>query len=252
MRPRMDQRELKMVLTANQAARVLACGAGHLSEVFYDRSQPVSYTRTTYLDTEAGALLHGDGSPLIRRVRIREYASAANGLANPALTGACYIELKQRVGDRRVKTRARIAAGWAARMLRGDCGYPAWLPHHLELQPQASVVYRRRSYRESQTGLRITLDSDLTIGEPTVPGAPIELQLHPPQRPRILEVKGSGPLPEWLRTACVALGVTPVSLSKYQLAMDWRRRRVTTRPTTSSSPKPAPGDPLVAEQAVGP
>jgi hypothetical protein len=136
-------------------------------------------------------------------------------------------------------------------MVSGECGLPAWLPHHDRLGAVTTVIYQRRSFRDLSTGMRITLDSGVTITAPAVPGEPLAGSGEKADLPHVLEAKGSGPLPEWLRAACAALGVTPVGFSKYQLAMERRRRALTNTTASKSNANPAPGAPPELEQAIG-
>src|SRR5262245_40400492 len=97
------EHEQRFILNRAQATAFYAAIGGRASLELYDRERPLSYTRTTYFDTDDFAYFRSCDGPVARRLRIREYA-AGKRLGEPAvLSGICFLELKQHAGTTRSK-----------------------------------------------------------------------------------------------------------------------------------------------------
>src|SRR5215468_10196631 len=92
------ENEQRYVLTRAQTVAFYASIGTRVALELYDRSRPVSYTRTTYLDTEDFSYFRSCDGPVARRLRVREYAVAAAPGDTAFLSGVCFLELKQSSG----------------------------------------------------------------------------------------------------------------------------------------------------------
>ncbi len=220
--------ELKYAVRGLPLARFLRAVDGYVVPEVHDPVRPIQYTRTTYLDT--GGLEYfrsGEAGPRVR-LRIREYAAAATSAEPPALTGLCFLELKESEGKRRTKVRWRAPAALvrtlvaSSGLLFGEAEPPAELTRRLREDrpvPVATTWYRRRAL-VSEDGVRITLDDSIGFlapvpaGAPGLPAAPAE----PAIERKIREVKYGGQAPAWLAAALPVLPA-PTTASKFDLAM---------------------------------
>lgn len=211
MRAPLGEREHKYVLTAREHARLLAAVRAHAEPIVYDAARPIAYARTTYLDTDDLRYLQSEGKGLSRRLRVREYAAARALDDAPELTGECYLEIKERAGTRRSKTRQPFD--------------PELVPERVS--PRLSTWYRRASFRAP--GVRITIDYATRFSHPVPVGAPLgedRVFAHGP--PVILELKLAGEPPAWLLEA--ARGIPEATgFSKFSVGMRPLMRRVTQR-----------------------
>jgi hypothetical protein len=194
MPPEMEHRFL---LDRAALARVLGAAGDRLEEVIYQPDRPVAWARTTYLDTADERYLRSSGRSSRLRVRLRQYAAAADP-DRPALAmPGTWLEIKRSAGLHRRKLRIRMSAGEIAGVLRGG------------LVPQVTTWYRRRSF--AGAGVRLTVDQDITFCPPSLPvaaGEPAEPDgLLAREARAVLEVKSASgdPLPEWLFAALAAL-----------------------------------------------
>src|SRR3954464_4408492 len=87
--------EQRFLLTRAQTVGFLRAVSTHTVPELHDRARPLSFTRTTYLDSVDLAYLRSCAGRVARRLRIREYAAASNLVERPLLTGHCFLELKQ-------------------------------------------------------------------------------------------------------------------------------------------------------------
>ena len=222
--------ELKYAVRGLPLARFLRAVDGYVVPEVHDPLRPVQYTRTTYLDT-ADLAYFRSGEPGARvRLRIREYAAGATAAEAPALTGLCFLELKESEGRRRVKVRWRAPAALvrtlvaSSGLLHGETGAPPELARRLRddrPEPVATTWYRRRALG-SEDGVRITLDDSIGFSAPVPAGAP-GLPAAPAAPAlalagKILEVKYGGQAPAWLAAALTVLP-PPTAASKFDLAM---------------------------------
>ncbi|MBI2894829.1 MAG: VTC domain-containing protein [Deltaproteobacteria bacterium] len=224
--------ERKLVMTRSGVERFLDAVAPWIHEEIYDAARPVAYARTTYLDTDRLEYFRsGRTGSFHRRLRIREYASAQDLAGAPALTGACFLELKENAGPLRHKVRfastpdridqivrshgeleeSTAELGLLARRLRAD-----------RPTPRVTTWYRRSSFADADCRVRITVDSGIELCGPVSPGAAGSLAEPPTVLGRvdgwIVELKHAGQPPEWLARAVSRLPPAR-GLSKFALGM---------------------------------
>lgn len=184
-----------------------------------DPEFPAAVVWTIYYDTphlaSLGEKINSDY--LKRKIRVRWYSDLEGRAAGPA-----FVEAKLRVGNRRVKARARLP--YAAEELAGwDLQDPRFKAFPLLLQEQGLGVrdlwqpvmlirYRRDRFVEPLSGSRVSLDSDIAGAavNPRFVSAPD----FTPVGLSVLEVKGAcDELPLALR-GLLQLGIRKRSFSK--------------------------------------
>ena len=201
----------------------------------YDEVRPVTWNRTTYLDTDDLSYLRSARTGgIARKLRIREYASAAREGEPPEIRGPCWLELKESGGWYRTKTRAAADAELIARLLGPESGRP--LAEDLEKPlrvfertlreerptPRLTTWYRRITRVSPDRLLRITIDSELCFARPVAVGvrngraAPHDIVASPPFS--IVEVKSAGDWGAWLADALAPLAEVR-QFSKYEQGM---------------------------------
>jgi len=226
--------ELRYLLSRAEMRRFLDAIAARAAIEIYDPERPISYTRTTYLDTNDLTYFRtGDGAPA-RRLRIREYAVAATAKEAPVLSGTAFVELKQHDGPARSKVRLAASPAEIVRLLghRADPS-PAITAAEAEIvrelarptmAPRLATWYRRLCLTAEGRRVRITLDENLTfcqpqpVGEPGALAAPREREVVAAFPARVLEVKHCGEMPFWLGPALEALQPAE-SFSKFRMGM---------------------------------
>lgn len=228
--------ERKFAISRGEAEAFFAQIGQHLSLEVYDRERPVAYTRTTYLDTDDLEYLATSDQPIMRRLRVREYAAAASVDEPAVLTGVSFLELKATAGAARAKARIEaqdvigdLLAGSA--LDDGFCNRFAAVAADPtvrarlaagELRPRITTWYRRASLVGDNGRIRITFDEGLGFARPTAaaaPGSKAEphgLIAFGPGR--LLELKFQGKPPRWLEQATAGLAEAS-GLSKYHLSM---------------------------------
>ncbi len=242
------EREQRFLLTRAQTVAFLRAVSAHAVPELHDRARPLSFTRTTYLDSVDLAYLRSCAGRVARRLRLREYAVASNLTEAPLLTGLCFLELKQSAGT--VRSKVRLAAPRRAleRLVAGSFDTDTDLDDALDgdgagraalATLRAEVVSRRpvpclttwyrRSCLSGESGrVRITLDQGLSFCEPQRLGeagddaTPSAIIARGPAR--IVEIKLQGEAPAWLARATASLTPAP-SFSKFQMGMAALRRR---------------------------
>ncbi|WP_224361208.1 VTC domain-containing protein [Hyalangium versicolor] len=193
----------------------------------YASDYPYAFTRTTYFDTQELALLSSRGTGRAQRLRLREYAGAAE-LGQPAvLTGLRYFELKVTSGERRMKSRCPVSGAEAEALLTGaplsdESTAGALLKQFLAtpVKPWVTAWYRRTTHETSDGRVRITLDEDLLFALPPAPGSsalPSQVLQRSPAA--LLEVKWQGRPPFWLEHALRLLGPSESQGSKFEQGM---------------------------------
>ena len=215
--------------------RFLDAIAARTAIEIYDPARPISYTRTTYLDTDELTYFRtGDGAPA-RRLRIREYAVAATAKDAPILSGVAFVELKEHDGPARRKVRLAASPAEIAQLLADRAGGPssnmtagqAELARELALPtmaPRLATWYRRLCLTADARRVRITLDENLTFCRPQPIGdagslaAPREREVIAAFPARVLEVKHCGEMPFWLGPALESLQPAD-SFSKFRMGM---------------------------------
>jgi hypothetical protein len=239
------EREQRFLLTNDQALAFLAAVRPRVALELYDRARPVSFTRTTYLDTDDSSYLRScetEGATA-RRLRLREYALARSFADTPILSGVSFLELKQNAGTTRSKIRIsappetleRIISG---RFERDGARLLEDLPSDGErlsaaraiaselaanrVAPRLTTWYRRTCLTAEGGRVRITLDEGLLfcrpqpLGRPGQPVGPADVVSYGPAR--ILEIKHWGDEPAWLALATAELEPA-ASFSKFRMGM---------------------------------
>jgi predicted nucleic acid-binding protein len=228
--------EQRFLLSRTEMRRFLEAIAARAAVEIYDPQRPISYTRTTYLDTnDLVYFTSAEGAPA-RRLRVREYAVAASTTDAPVLSGVAFIELKQHEGAARSKMRLSATPAEIARLIaRHDVHQPSpeatapWSAIALELAlptmaPRVSTWYRRLCLTGEGRRVRITLDENLTfcrpqpIGDAGALAAPNAREIVAAFPARVLEVKHCGEMPIWLGPALEALQPAD-GFSKFQMGM---------------------------------
>jgi hypothetical protein len=258
------QIEQRFLLTRAQLIAFYGAIARHATLELYDRAHPISYTRTTYFDTDDGAYFQSCETPISRRLRLREYAGATALDQAPSLTGICFLELKQNAGNVRSKVRLAAPLAVLAELLRQQGAFDAHaagledmaalraIQHELvagrSVKPRLTTWYRRSCMAAEGGRVRITFDENLTFCQPQRPGMGVPGEIVGPkdivaQGPaRVLEIKQFGETPEWLLRAIG--GLSPATnFSKFRMGMttmlqngdaDGLPAERTLTPTTSS------------------
>lgn len=238
--------EQRFLLTHAQTVAFLRAVSAHIVPELHDRARPLSFTRTTYLDSVDLAYLRSCAGRVARRLRLREYAVASTLLEPPLLTGDCFLELKESAGPVRSKIRLAAPRLVVERIIDGsletdsalDClaapgAKEALAALRAEIAarrpiPCLTTWYRRSSLTGEDGRVRITLDQGLSFCEPQHLGdagevaTPSGVVARGPAR--ILEVKRHGQPPAWLERATAGLVPAP-SFSKFQMGMVALRRR---------------------------
>jgi hypothetical protein len=227
--------ELRYLLSHGEMRRFLGAIAARTAIEIYDPARPISYTRTTYLDTDDLTYFRtGDGAPA-RRLRIREYAFAATPKEAPVLSGVAFVELKEHDGPARRKVRLAASPAEIAQMLADREVGPsskmtagqAELAREMALPtmaPRLATWYRRLCLTADARRIRITLDENLTFCRPQPIGdagslaAPRDREVIAMFPARVLEIKHSGEMPFWLGPALESLQPAD-SFSKFRMGM---------------------------------
>jgi hypothetical protein len=234
------EHEQRFVLTRAQVIAFYSAIGPRAALELYDKVRPISYTRTTYLDTDDFAYFRSCEGPVARRVRVREYAVASSLADTPVLSGISYLELKQNAGTSRSKVRISAPPAVLRGILQGGAQGDDVAAEVAQLEPLAALraiqeelatgtlaprltTWYRRTCMTGEGGrVRITLDENLTFcraqplgdaGEAV--GATDAFATGPA---RILEVKHWGETPEWLSRAVEGLSAAP-NFSKFRMGM---------------------------------
>ena len=133
--------EQRFLLTRAQTVAFLRAVSTHTVPELHDRARPLSFTRTTYLDSVDLAYLRSCAGRVARRLRLREYAVASTLVEPPLLTGHCFLELKQSAGA--VRSKLRLAAPRA----RARTDHRRLDRHRRALRHRRRRSRRRRSRR---------------------------------------------------------------------------------------------------------
>jgi hypothetical protein len=233
------EHEERFLLTRKQVARFFSAITPRATLETYDRAKPVSYTRTTYLDTDDFAYFRSCEGPLARRLRVREYAMASTLEEPPVLSGIAFVELKQNAGTARSKVRLSADPDLLRRLLDRNQPRDAALAtleplsalatiereiNTPSMAPRLTTWYRRACMTAEAGRVRITLDQNLTfyapqtlgaVGEEVGPRVSDAIAAGPA---RILEIKLWGEMPGWLGEALSGLRPAP-HFSKFRMGM---------------------------------
>jgi SPX domain protein involved in polyphosphate accumulation len=185
-----------------------------------DPHYPDADVWTVYYDSRGFASLDEklNSDYLKTKIRVRWYAPPGG-----TPEGAVFLEAKHRIGTRRDKVRVRLperAESLASRRLDDACfeSLPDRLAAHgvlvgADWHPMLMLRYRRRRFVDPLTGLRVSLDSDITAI--AVNHRFMFTRHQGPLPVAVLEVKGlTDALPGHLRPL-ITLGLRKESMSKY-------------------------------------
>jgi hypothetical protein len=234
------EHEQRYILTRAQVVAFYGVIGGRASLELYDEARPISYTRTTYLDTDDFAFFRSCDGPVARRLRIRQYAMATMPGERPVLSHICFLELKQNAGTARSKVRLSAPPYLLERLIRQRGMIDARDPELGSIEPLAALKaiqaelaaacmiprlttwYRRTCLCGEGGRVRITLDENLTFCRPQPLGAagdavsPDDSFASGPAR--ILEIKHWGERPDWIARATEGFSPAP-SFSKFRIGM---------------------------------
>jgi hypothetical protein len=234
------EHEQRFILTRAQVVAFYSAIGGRASLELYDEARPISYTRTTYLDTDDFAFFRSCEGPVARRLRIRQYAVATAPGETPVLSHVCFLELKQNAGTARSKVRLSAPPHLLDRLIRQRGLIDARDPELGSIEPLAALKaiqaelatacmsprlttwYRRTCLCGEGGRVRITLDENLTFCQPQPLGAAGDV-IHPEEAfasgpARILEIKHWGERPDWIARAVDGFSPAP-SFSKFRIGM---------------------------------
>lgn len=180
------EHEERYLLTRKQVAAFASAISPQATLETYDRVRPVSYTRTTYFDTDDYAYFKSCTGPLARRLRVREYAMAASLEDEPVLSGIAFIELKQNAGTARSKVRLSASPSVLRQLVD-----PMGNPRTGDEPPAFDSIEQLAAFPDGSG----PLDGDLTTLEPLSALMTIEREIRiPTMAPR---------LSTWYRRACM-------------------------------------------------
>jgi len=255
------EHEERFLLEREQVARFFEAVGSRTTTETYDPSRPISYTRTTYFDTDDYAYLRSCEGPLARRLRIREYALAASLREPPVFSGIAFVELKQNAGRARSKVRVSASPDLIRQLFDpvcapedededdfGDRSPLATVEREIRMPgmaPRLTTWYRRVCLTGESGRVRITFDQNLTFYRPQPIGlcsgsaGPDPRDAVAAGPARILEVKLWGPTPPWLGAAIQGLRPAP-RFSKFRMGMMALGRRVAPPPEGDPDPAAAP------------
>jgi hypothetical protein len=254
--------EMRYLLSHGEMRRFLDTIAARAAIEIYDPQRPISYTRTTYLDTDDLSYFRTGGGAPARRLRIREYAIAATPKDAPVLSGVAFVELKEHDGPARRKVRLAASPAEIAQLLAQREVGPsaamtvgqAELARELALPtmaPRLATWYRRLCLTADSRRVRITLDENLTFCRPQPIGdtgslaAPREREVIAAFPARVLEVKHCGEMPFWLGPALESLQPAD-GFSKFRMGMTALEHAADTTEEADGLAPAAAGSPLFA------
>ena len=107
--------ETRYLVSPAEARCFLARASCHAALEVYDPARPFSFVRSTWFDSDDHDLFR---SQRRRRVRLREYAGAADADGIPSLTGACAFEVVESTDGVRHKARVTGDRADLMRLLR--------------------------------------------------------------------------------------------------------------------------------------
>ena len=209
--PQLEQRERKFLPDAGAARSFWKLASARLRPEHGPRA--VSYSRTTYFDTPDLAYYRSCSGPVLRRVRVREYAIASDPEGSPRRLEHCYLELKQSNASMRSKVRLRLHPEEVSREIAALTD--------AALAPCVTTWYRRRAL-VGDDGLRVTLDDLLLLCRPLPVGSPFHQFDSDAVLGRgpalVLECKSAGVPPAWMIDALAGMR-EEVGFSKFVLGM---------------------------------
>ena len=237
----MQRREYKYIIDEPMAARLRTAIAGICEP---DRNAAASQGRyvcdTLYLDTLTRSCYRAtvENEPVRHKLRVRRYGGS----------GPVFLEVKRRVDDTIVKTRAALGDDWAL-LLEDDRRIDS-VPADRRLATENFLSYYRTTYagpmlpavlvryeREPYSSrvdsyVRVTLDRKLEYQPKTelsfdqeqrywMPiDDPVAVRAFPSRSAIVLELKFNDPAPQWLRAIVSSLELQRLAFCKYTRAID--------------------------------
>ena len=216
---RTTARELKFLVTASQADAIRQWARSELSpDPFAGGEFHDEYATTSlYFDTPDLDVYHRRGSYRRSKYRIRRYGQAES----------VFLERKLRTGTSLSKRRTTVDVSDLQRLSgpadRGWSGY--WFQQRLELRrllATCQVSYQRvaRIGAMGSGGVRLTLDRDIRAIPQTEPAFAVEHGVTVSPNHQILELKFRRDLPPIFQTLIDGFELTPLTVSKYRLALE--------------------------------
>jgi hypothetical protein len=234
-----SRRELKYLIHEETARKVRDFVRPYLKADEYSQSpsSPGYPVHSVYLDSEQLALYRStvDGKKNRFKLRVRCYDFAPQS--------PVFLEVKRRVNDVVLKSRAPVSRSAAESFLQGarlrasdllaqNAKNEAGLNHFCELcdrlqaKGTAFVTYRREAYvHPVAPGLRVTIDRDLA-GSPfhAAHGLALPAELRRARLPGvILELKYADRFPDWMLRLVQAFSLQNQSVPKYVECVDLYR-----------------------------
>jgi hypothetical protein len=251
--------EQRFLLTRSQVASFFASVAQRARLETYDEGRPISYTRTTYFDTDALDYFRSCAGEHACRLRVREYATASSLEDAPVLSTLAFLELKQNSGADREKLRVTAPPAVLRRLIQrrtlpplaegglaldGDLALLQRALGAETLAPRLTTWYRRTCVTAEEKRVRITFDENLSFCRPRPVsrlGTDIGIEVAPRPNdviaagpPRVLEIKYCDELPDWL--AAAVAGLRPAAhFSKFRVGMIALSRKETARALETAS-----------------
>lgn len=195
-----------------------------------DQAFPHGIVTSIYYDTRDGRYLAEklNSDYLKTKIRLRWYRDPDD----PSVDGPAFLEAKYRIGARREKMHVAMpfSGSWVASLPLTDSrllalprrvreeGYPV----EASVVPFVTIQYERHRFIDRQSGLRVSLDTDIRVTaiNPMVlrPGRAIRLPIA------IAEIKGDfNDVPPSL-LGLMALGARKASISKLSACYQWMMR----------------------------
>jgi SPX domain protein involved in polyphosphate accumulation len=235
--------ERRFLLTRSQATAFFSAVARHTALQTYDDGRPISYTRTTYFDTDDLEYFRSCAGEQASRLRVREYATASSLEDVPVLSPLAFLELKRHSGSDREKLRLTAPSALLRQLIQrrtlpaldqeglaydGDLDVLRRALAAPTLAPRLTTWYRRTCITGEDKRVRITYDENLSFCRPRPVsrlGTDVGIEVAPRPNdviaagpPRVLEIKHWGDLPGWLASAVADLMPAP-QFSKFRVGM---------------------------------
>lgn len=223
--PTLPPHEIKIALPS---VRAVEAGIHLGAACTRDHEHPSNEVCSVYFDTPDLKFVREkiDSHYLKTKIRIRWYEALPGGKSDPS--AGAVLEVKRRIGSRRVKKRLPLDLTTTA--LAGDplglscyADLPRWLATldvgiRAPLRPLLMVRYRRHRFVEPSSASRIALDDHIRLEAVDSDRLPAGRRGHVDTA--VVEVKGSvGALPQSLRFLW-RLGGRRMSFSKYGACYD--------------------------------
>ena len=213
----MQRRELKYLLSPEQAQLLKKAMAGRMEPDFYGKTTIASL----YYDTPDHRLIRSslEKPDFKEKLRLRSYGRASQN-------SPVYLEMKRKALDMVYKRRVQTTVDQVPRFLQGQDSAlePGQISRELgcfrdlypSLVPSCMILYDRTAYVELEGDLRLTIDEnpryrthDLDLTRP-MEGKPLLREGW-----SILELKIQGAMPLWLARALSQGKIYKTSFSKY-------------------------------------